>query len=132
MDEWKVLQVENQTQYAIISPDGETAYLVGEIPEVAELFHALDCFLDSEELPETISPNDPRLGGKWVSVLEVHEEFGVPLSTVRTWTKKIETMKRGGRTVMPLRKVRHQVALWREWKAGSRPHLEKKGEEVEP
>lgn len=127
---WKIRKVGDSDSYVIIPPDGETAYLVGDAEEMRALTVALEEFelnrIFRSTEPESMSANDPRLGASWISVSEATERYGVPISTVRTWTKKLETRKRGGRAVMPEKQVRHMVTLWKEWKAGSRPHLTKK------
>lgn len=130
---WKIRKVGDSDSYAIIPPDGETAYLVGDAEDMRALTVALEefelnRFFRSVE-PESMSADDPRLGASWISVAEASEKYCVPISTVRTWTRKIETQKRRGRTVMPEKRVRYHVELWKEWKAGSRPHLTKKESE---
>lgn len=115
--------------FVIVPPDRETAYLIGDKKELRGLTERLIEYDYYNKIDGEISENDSRLGAKWLSVSEVSEKYGIPISTVRTWTLKIETQRRRGRTVMPEKRIRHQVALWEEWKAGSRPHLTKKEKE---
>lgn len=104
---------EQTGMFAVLPDDMSNGLLIGELQDVLSLYKTLKQFIENDIHDSPIDNLDEQLGWKWLTITEISEKYNIPVSTVRTWPKRIAgSIKQHGRWYMPEARVRGLVTKW--------------------
>lgn len=107
---WQIKAIQNSDadgqppEFAIVPPDGESGYIVGELSDVYALFDRLNAFAVTGEDDGEIEQFAQILGHTWLTVAEAESKFGAPRATVTKACRRGEIVgarKQANRWVFP-------------------------------